>query len=125
MLFKLFLLSLLTSSLQALPGYNIPWGKDGDLARKPVEKSSSHPSLAVQLARQVILFHQKVISPVDGPRSDFYPCSSQYMKLAMIKHGFWKGYFMGCDRLMRENKDLWAYRTVIINGEKVKYDPPR
>jgi putative component of membrane protein insertase Oxa1/YidC/SpoIIIJ protein YidD len=77
------------------------------------------------MARQVILFHQKVISPTDGPRSHFRPCSSQYMKLCMMKHGFTKGFLMGCDRLLRENKDPWIYRKVVIDGKLIKYDPPR
>ena len=53
----------------------------------------------------VIDFHQKVISPVDGPRSHFRPSSSQYMRQAMHNYGFFKGYIMGCDRLLRENSE--------------------
>ena len=125
MLFKLCICCFLSSGLFALPGYYVPWGKDADLATPQKSSLQGSPSLAVKLAKQVIVFHQKVLSPVDGPRSHFYPCSSQYMKLAMLKHGFWKGYTMGCDRLLRENSDDWSYRTITINGEKIKYDPPR
>lgn len=107
------------------PGYQTPWGKDTDLVGKKKEITSTpYQSPAVLIAKKIILFHQKVLSPVDGPRSHFYPCSSQYMKLAMIKHGFIRGFFMGCDRLMREHKDPWVYRKVIIDGKFIKYDPP-
>lgn len=82
-------------------------------------------SLAAQLAKSAIRFHQKVLSPVDGPRSHFYPCSSQYMKLAITKYGFFKGFCMGCDRLLRESKEPWIYRNIVINKTMIKYDPPR
>jgi len=60
---------------------------------------------------------------VDGPRSHFRPTSSRYMLLAMRRYGFIKGYIMGCDRLLRENKEEWVYRKVVIDGEEFKWDP--
>lgn len=124
MLFKLFLLFPIT--LFALPGYHTPWGKDADLAAPSKKTASpSQDSLAAIAAKQMILFHQKVLSPIDGPRSHFYPCSSQYMKLAITKHGFLQGFIMGCDRLLRENKDDWVYKNILIDKKLIKYDPPR
>ena len=113
--------------LFATPGYNTPWGKESNIgsAKKIVTVDTSKESTAVFISKKIILFHQKVLSPVDGPRSHFYPCSSQYMKLAMIKHGFFQGFIMGCDRLIRENKAPWIYRNVVINGQMIKYDPPK
>ncbi len=125
MRFKIFFILLFPILLSAAPGYHEPWGKDTDLQRHEVEAIIyPTPSIATKIARQVILFHQKVISPIDGPRSHFRPCSSQYMKLAMMKHGFCKGFLMGCCRLLRENKDPWVYREVSIDGKLIKYDPP-
>jgi hypothetical protein len=46
------------------------------------------------------------------------------MLLAIRKHGFFKGYIMGCDRLLRENSDPWVYRTTLINNKIWKTDPP-
>ena len=124
MLFRL--LFLFPVFLTATPGYNVPWGKDADLLPKQEKVSSPQKdSPAAMLAKKAILFHQRVLSPVDGPRSHYYPCSSQYMKLAINKHGFTKGFLMGCDRLMREDKDPWVYRKVLIDGKLIKYDPPR
>jgi len=74
-------------------------------------------------AEKLIAFHTHILSPVDGPRSDFRPTSSRYMLMAIRRHGFFKGFVMGCDRLMRENKDDWVYRTKVINGVKYKWDP--
>lgn len=109
--------------LQARVGYWEPWGKDADLKIPEPPKSAPELSFMGKVAEKVILFHQNVISPVDGPRSDFRPTSSRYMLLAIRKHGFIKGYIMGCDRLLRENKDPWVYRTIDIDGNIYKYDP--
>jgi len=45
------------------------------------------------------------------------------MLLAMKRHGFIKGFVMGCDRLLREDKEEWVYRTIEIDGETFKWDP--
>jgi uncharacterized protein len=104
-----------------------PWGKDSDLvcckrSSKRVTKCST-PMLG-KFAETMIRFHQEVISPADGPRSHFIPSSSQYTLNAMRKYGFFKGFTMGCDRLMRENNDAWVYRvTRNGSGMLMKYDP--
>lgn len=103
-------------------GFQDPWGKDASLKIQP-KKEEYNPSILVQMANAVIKFHQEVISPVDGPRSHFRPSSSQYMKLAMKRYGFIKGYIMGCDRLLRENDEEWVYRKVEFDGRVLKYDP--
>ncbi|MCB1075850.1 MAG: membrane protein insertion efficiency factor YidD, partial [Simkania sp.] len=78
-----------TATLSAEIGYQEPWGKDAEL----VLRQSRIPSVPTtkgiwtKLAEQVILFHQNVLSPVDGPRSHFRPTSSRYMLLAMRRHG--------------------------------------
>ena len=124
MLFR-WLIAFVPCILCAMPGYQVPWGKDADLRYEPFisKESSSTYSVGVRAARAVIHFHQTVISPVDGPRSSFRPSSSAYMKGAMEKHGFITGFLMGCDRLMRENGDPWVYRTIESGGQLFKYDP--
>lgn len=113
--------------MHAFSLYADPWGKDADLCRP---KSSAQHPIACQtailgpLAELLISFHQEVISPCDGPRSHFLPSSSQYTLQAMRKYGFYQGFTMGCDRLMRENDDPWVYRTTIdASGKKMKLDP--
>lgn len=105
-----------------------PWGKDADLAARPCEISSLQEKCSTPLlgkfAEVMISFHQNVISPADGPRSHFIPSSSQYTLNAMRKYGFFRGFCMGCDRLMRENKDPWVYRLTLDGaGDIIKYDP--
>ncbi len=120
---KLIALSclLLSTSLYAASGFFDPWGKDSGLSITPsmAPRTLSTPpknrnSLS-KTAESVILFHQNVISPADGPRSHFRPTSARYMLLAMRKYGVIEGYLKGCDRLLRENSDPWVYRTVVIN----------
>src|SRR5579862_3629746 len=90
--------------LFSIPGYYEPWGKDADLKfAPPPQQQEIHLSLMAQGMEKLIWFHQNVISTVDGPRSHYKPSSSNYMLLAIRKHGFIKGYIMGCDRLLREN----------------------
>ncbi len=115
---------LLPLTLYARPGFHEPWGKDADLARPiQTQSSSSSPSLAAQVAEKIINFHQQVLSPVDGPRSHFRPSSSGYMKEAIQKYGFIKGFVMGCDRLLRENGDDWHYQKIESEGKLYNYDP--
>jgi putative component of membrane protein insertase Oxa1/YidC/SpoIIIJ protein YidD len=116
---------LLPTFLFSIPGYFEPWGKDADLKCDPHPQNQElHLSLMVQGMEKVIWFHQHVISTVDGPRSHYKPSSSNYMLQAIHKHGFLKGYIMGCDRLLRENSDPWIYRTEIIDDKIWKIDPP-
>jgi uncharacterized protein len=111
--------------LFSIPGYHEPWGKDADLHYSTDRhKESESLSILGKGMENLIWFHQNIISPVDGPRSHFKPSSSNYMLQAIRKHGFFKGYIMGCDRLLRENEDAWVYRTAIINGKIWKIDPP-
>ncbi len=105
--------------------YQEPWGNDSFLLRPVPSKEKPKRSIAIRLAEVIIDFHQKVLSPVDGPRSHFRPTSSQYMRLAMYNYGFIKGFLMGCDRLLRENSDDWVYRKITIDGEVYKFDPAR
>lgn len=124
---QLFLLICLLAFMPMQSLKADPWGKDADLANSPVSKKAPSrcqtPFLGT-FAEGMIRFHQKVISPADGPRSNFIPCSSQYTLNAMRKYGFFQGFSMGCDRLMRENKDPWVYRlTQDREGNLIKYDP--
>ena len=111
--------------LASLPGYYEPWGKDADLTCKNSQKKrESQLSLISQGMEKVIWLHQNIISPIDGPRSHYKPSSSGYMLQAIRKHGFMKGYLMGCDRLLRENRDPWIYRTALVEDQIWKIDPP-
>ena len=104
--------------------YEEPWGKDKQFFEQPKPQTESCEGLLARTGIRMIRVHQKFISPWDGPRSHFRPSSSQYTLLAMRRHGFFKGFVMGCSRLERENKDPWVYRTVEMGGFTFKEDIP-
>lgn len=121
-LFRLFV--AVPACCFGLVGYYEPWGKDAGLELTTEESSPpAHYSQLEKAAHSAILFHQNVLSKVDGPRSHFRPTSARYTLVAMQKFGLWRGFLMGCDRLMRENGDAWVYRTVEIDGKLYKHDP--
>jgi hypothetical protein len=102
-----------------------PWGKDADLVYSIQNPPPSRArSILSQMGITAIRFHQNIISPADGPRSHFIPSSSQYTLEAMLKYGFFQGYIMGCDRLMRESNEKWVYRTTYDGAKReMKWDP--
>lgn len=71
----------------------------------------------------LIALHQNFLTHIDGPRSHFMPCSSTYMKQAILKHGFFYGSLLGLDRLMRENDEIWAYKKIKLDEHWIKLDP--
>lgn len=109
----------------AKPGFTTPWGKDSEMYKQIDDYKSpkKNNSYLHYLFENIILFHQNILSPVDGPRSHFRPTSARYMFLSLRRHGFCKGYIKGCDRLLRENKDPWVYRFIVINNKRYKFDP--
>ena len=121
---KIFLFFSFSTLIANGPGYFPPWGKDSELILYQEDPSPpKRTDLLSMAAEQIILFHQNIISPVDGPRSHFRPTSARYMLLAIRRYGFFMGYIKGCDRLLRENKDPWIYRTRTINNVIYKWDP--
>lgn len=128
--FFFFTLSLLTQALlfgSFTEHGDSPWGSDSELAhisRKPrSELLLQKQSVGQKSCRSLIRFFQVYISPIDGPRSSFYPTSSQYALEAIQKYGVFAGIAMGCDRLMRENGEFWVYERTNKYGIERKLDP--
>lgn len=109
----------LSSTLSALP-LREPWGNGRSLLKSCERDCCEIQNNSLQ---DLILFHQEIISPVDGERSHFLPTSSHYMQDAVAKYGIWQGWLMGMDRLMRENSDPWIYPTTLRGENLVKSDP--
>lgn len=88
----------------------LPW----DHPQKCKKSTSSNESTSAlkKLGHYTIRFHQKVLSPADGPRSHFIPSSSAYTYNAITQYGLWRGFLLGADRLMRENGEAWLYPKV-------------
>lgn len=118
-----FLFALFPPLLFAEIGYVEPWGTDRVMIQQVEPPHVQELSPLAAMAEKVILFHQNVLTHTTGPRSHFRPSSSHYALEAIRKRGFLKGYFMGCDRLLRENSDPWIYETRQIEGTIYKWDP--
>lgn len=117
----LFFLFVLIAEDALLAAEYAPWGKDADLMQLPKKNVEEQESVGFST---IIAFHQKVISQADGPRSHYYPSSSQYMLQAVKKYGFFTGFTYGCDRLLRENSDPWLYPIMTTkNKDHLKLDP--
>ena len=123
---RISILLLIPTILLGEMGYVEPWGRDAGIQVQQLsnEKTTPHSSPLARVAKGLIIFHQNHLSKTTGPRSHFKPSSSHYTLEAILTHGFFKGWFMGCDRLMRENADPWVYPTRWINERWYKWDPP-
>lgn len=119
---KITLVLLIPFFLIARPSE--PFGKDSELIQpSPIQKKIKSLNPLFHVAKGAIKLHQNFISPAQGERSHFKPSSSEYTKQAIHKHGFVKGFLMGCDRLMRENEESWVYETKVIDERIWKFDP--
>jgi putative component of membrane protein insertase Oxa1/YidC/SpoIIIJ protein YidD len=100
-------------------------GKDHALVQNPAKQISLVESegFVGKTLENIILFHQEILSPIDGPRSHFRPTSSRYTLLSIRRFGPLKGWIKGCDRLMRENSDPWVYKKILIDNVEYKWDP--
>lgn len=99
-------------------------GKDNSYELCDVQKSKiNRLGVGRNVCKKMICFFQKYISPIDGPRSSFVPSSSQYTLEAIEQYGVVFGIMLGCDRLMRENKEIWIYETTDRNGITLKENP--
>lgn len=64
------------------------------------------------------------LSGVRGSQCPMFPSCSEYMRVAIAKHGAAKGWVMGTERLMRcGREDLRQVKTVRVNGAVKIYDP--
>jgi hypothetical protein len=79
------------------PRQNIQPSRPSTAARSP-----SYPAVVLDAYVQ---FFQRVISPVDGARSNMYPTGSAYARQAFAKHGALLGLVLTTERLMHEGNE--------------------
>ena len=53
------------------------------------------------ILRVPLLLYRNLISPIIGPRCRYEPSCSAYMDEAIVRHGAWRGGWMGVARLCR------------------------
>jgi uncharacterized protein len=67
--------------------------------------SAPEGTLLVQVFDAYLYFFQRVISPVDGTRSNMSPTGSSYARQAIKKHGALIGLVLTTERLMHEGNE--------------------
>lgn len=67
----------------------------------------------------------RVISAADGDRCAMTPSCSAYAAESIKNYGFFEGYLMTCDRLIRCGRDELRFSPIIETGEDhLCLDPP-
>lgn len=87
------------------------------------QNNQSQQALSIKLSTVMIDWYKENIAPIHPFQCTYYPSCSQYTKEAIEKYGLLKGWFLGCDRLMRCNHDKWVYSEVKVKNEIKKYNP--
>jgi len=68
---------------------------------------------------KLLNFYQTVISGTDGDRCGMSPSCSSYAARAFKKHGFFLGWIMSCDRLIRCGRDETHRSSHIRSGNRI------
>jgi len=83
--------------------------------------SGFNPLLSIVQFYQGPLEHLSAVKHGECP---MYPSCSEYSIQSLRKHGFFIGWMMSCDRLMRCGRDeLWLSPKIMSNGKLKCYDP--
>jgi putative component of membrane protein insertase Oxa1/YidC/SpoIIIJ protein YidD len=69
-------------------------------------------------------FYRNVISPVDGDRCQMIPSCSAYTAEVVVQHGWFMGWIMGCDRLIRCGGDETHVAEITVRGDDRFYHDP-
>jgi hypothetical protein len=107
------------------------WPATADPMRAPTAVSpAGSPTVPTQTADfpgivfdAYLRFFQRVISPVDGARSNMYPTGSDYARQAIKKHGALLGIVLTTERLMHEGNEGQRAPRIRKYGLWRIYDP--
>lgn len=94
-------------------------GSGHDQSRASVQERGSETNIGAFL----LSFFQEHISAVDGDRCPSIPTCSSYGVMAFKKHGFFMGWLMTVDRLIRE-ADEGSFSPLIYHNGRVKILDP-
>jgi hypothetical protein len=129
MLHRLFIYSVLLCwvswlCLPALAADDNPMRAPAAMLRQRQPPVAPAPSTSPGSVLDVYLqFFQRVISPVDGARSNMYPTGSAYAREAIKKHGALLGIVLTTERLMHEGNEGISAPRIRKYGLWRIYDP--
>ncbi len=91
------------------------------LAGSGLARASSDTSESQEIADggKLLTFYKTVISATDGDRCGMSPSCSSYAARAFKKHGFFLGWIMSCDRLIRCGRDETRRSSHIRSGNRI------
>jgi uncharacterized protein len=107
------------------------WAATADPMRAPTAAASADsPTVSTPTADlpggvfdAYLRFFQRIISPVDGARSNMYPTGSDYARQAIKKHGALLGIVLTTERLMHEGNEGQRAPRIRKYGLWRIYDP--
>jgi hypothetical protein len=117
LLFSMFSGSVALAQLDANPM------RAPNSSRQQAPPVSGPGSIPAQVFDAYLRFFQKVISPVDGARSNMYPTGSAYARQAFAKHGAILGFLLTAERLMHEGNERLVAPRIRKHGRWRIYDP--
>jgi putative component of membrane protein insertase Oxa1/YidC/SpoIIIJ protein YidD len=118
---------LLASGAAADP---LPWGWREHARWGAAAPAAQGPPVMAEAPawERAIRYYKRNVSVLQGPRCPSYPSCSEFTLRSMRLFGFWRGFFMGVERIyLRENAgmDRGPYlRLELGDGERKFYDPP-
>ncbi len=86
-------------------------------------RTAPSPAFPAVVFDAYLRFFQRVISPVDGARSNMYPTGSAYARQALRKHGLLLGIVLTTERLMHEGNEGMVAPRIKKYGLWRIYDP--
>lgn len=91
----------------------------------PPMRAASRPTLSYPAVTldAYLRFFQRVISPVDGARSNMYPTGSDYSRRVFRRHGALLGIILTTERLMHEGNEAIVAPRIKKHGIWRVYDP--
>jgi putative membrane protein insertion efficiency factor len=115
-----FILSLFIAPCVSASALRGPWSKDSHK-----RDSQKHGDFSGDPFGVLVELYRSTISPIDGKNCPMYPSCSEYSIRCFNKHGFFVGWVMTCDRLLRCGRDeLRLAPQIRVQGKPRCYDPP-
>lgn len=93
------------------------------VVRQRPQPTPERPGFPALVFDAYLRFFQRVISPVDGARSNMYPTGSDYARQALAKHGLLLGILLTAERLMHEGNEAMVAPRIKKYGVWRIYDP--
>ncbi|MDI6797905.1 MAG: membrane protein insertion efficiency factor YidD [Desulfatibacillaceae bacterium] len=96
-----------------------PWGQDVK------RQASMEPEGRDSVFSGAVAWYQRVVSPAAGQgRCPMYPSCSAYSRKGFAEKGFFWGFVMTCDRLMRCGRDETRLAPKVwVDGRELTVDP--